>query len=76
MTQWDLVLFLEPDVAFVQDGTRNETIHADRHKYSEQIKQLLKNNNILFYALSSDYLQRFEKAKGLIASVLGITTQF
>ena len=41
MTAWDLVLFLEPDVAFVQDGTRNETIHADREKYSQQIKQAL-----------------------------------
>ena len=30
MTQWDLVLFLEPDVEFVQDGTRNEKIHKDR----------------------------------------------
>jgi len=76
MTQWDLVLFLEPDVVFIQDGTRNETIHADRHKYSEQIKQLLINNGIPFHELSGDYLQRFDKAKSLITSVLGITTQF
>lgn len=30
ITEWDLVLFLEPSVAFVQDGTRNETIANDR----------------------------------------------
>ncbi len=75
MTQWDLVLFLEPDVEFVQDGTRNEKIHADREKYSLQIKQALSEHNITFHCLAGDYLDRFEKAKQLIASI-GITTRF
>lgn len=30
ITEWDLVLFLEPSAAFVQDGARNETIANDR----------------------------------------------
>lgn len=30
ITEWDFVLFLEPSAAFVQDGTRNETIANDR----------------------------------------------
>lgn len=75
MTQWDLVLFLEPDVEFIQDGTRNETIHADREKYSQQIKQALSENNVIYHCLSGDYLERFEQAKQLIAD-LGITTNF
>lgn len=75
ITQWDLVLFLEPDVAFVQDGTRNETIHKDREKYSQQIKQALTQSNVQYHCISGDYLERFEKAKKLIAE-LGITTHF
>jgi HTH-type transcriptional repressor of NAD biosynthesis genes len=75
MTKWDLVLFLEPDVAFIQDGTRNEVIHAEREKYSQQIKQALSENNIKYHCLSGDYLKRFEKAKQLIGD-LGITTRF
>ena len=76
MTHWDLVLFLEPDVEFVQDGTRNETIHAYRLKYSQQIKRLLDENNIAYDTVQGDYLQRFEQSKTLIADKLGITTAF
>lgn len=76
MTEWDLVLFLEPDVEFVQDGTRNEQIAADREKYSRQIKDALRENNVEFFELKGDYLQRFETAKKLIAEKLNITTKF
>ena len=75
ITQWDLVLFLEPDVEFVQDGTRNEKIHDDREKYSQQIKLTLSENNVKYHCLTGDYLERFEKAKQLVAG-LGITTRF
>ena len=76
MTHWDLVLFLEPDVAFVQDGTRSEVIQSERLKYSRQIKQLLEENKVTYHEICGDYLQRFEKAKRLIADELGITTVF
>ena len=76
LSPWDLVLYLEPDVAFVQDGTRNEVIHQDREKYSNQIKQLLQEHGIAYHEISGDYLQRFEKAKQLIEQHLGITTCF
>lgn len=75
MTQWDLVLFLEPDVEFIQDGTRNEKIRANREKYSQQIKQALTENNVAYHCLTGDYLERFETAKQLIAG-MGITTRF
>lgn len=76
MTKWDLVLFLEPDVAFVQDGTRSEAIHADRTKYSEQIKQAMREHGVSFASVTGDYFQRFEEAKRLIAQKLQITTCF
>lgn len=76
MTEWDLVLFLEPDVAFIQDGTRNELIHADRMKYSGMLRSIFTDKGIAFHTLSGDYLSRFEGAKALIEEKLNITTRF
>ena len=74
INQWDLVLFLEPTVTFVQDGTRNETIAADRVKYSNQIKELFVQNSVEFVCLEGDYLERFTQAKRIIKEKLGIDT--
>ncbi len=76
ITDWDLVLFLEPTVAFVQDGTRNETIAADREKYSRQIKALLDRYQVDYHCLDGDYLNRFVKAKELIKKHLRIDTRW
>ena len=76
MTQWDLVFFLEPDVDFVQDGTRNETIHEERGRFSEMLQDVFAEHNRTVIRIGGDYLQRFETAKRLIAEHLGITTVF
>ena len=76
ITKWDLVLFLEPDVEFVQDGTRNEEIAANRLKYSSQIKDLFDKHNVEYFCIDGDYLNRFTKAKELIADKLKLTTQW
>lgn len=73
ITDWDLVIFLEPTVAFVQDGTRNEIIASDREKYSTQIKNLLIENNVKFICISGDYYDRFIQAKELLQEI-GLTT--
>ena len=69
---WDLILFLEPTVEFVQDGTRSEEIALDRKKYSNQIKQLFDKYNMKYYCIGGDYIDRFIKAKELIKEYLGI----
>ncbi len=74
INNFDLVLFLEPTVDFVQDGTRNEKIAADRLKYSNQIKELFKQHNIDFVSLDGDYLNRFNTAKELIKDRFNIKT--
>ncbi len=74
INKFDLVLFLEPTVKFVQDGTRSEIIAEDREKYSQQIKKMFKESGIEFYELSGDYLNRFNSAKMLIQKLFGITT--
>ena len=54
--RFDLILFLEPTVDFVQDGTRNEVIAADRGAYSRQLKSLFDEKKIPYHSLSGDYL--------------------
>lgn len=74
INEFDLVLFLEPTVKFIQDGTRNEKIEADRVKYSNQIKELFKEHKIDFATIDGDYLDRFNKAKEIIKEKFGIET--
>lgn len=72
--RFDLVLFLEPTVAFVQDGTRNESIAADRETCSRQLKVLLDLHSIAYTSISGTYLDRFNTAKALIAERFGMKT--
>lgn len=76
INDWDLVLFLEPTVEFVQDGTRNEKIAADREKYSNQIKRLFNKYNVEYHCIGGDYLNRFTESKNLIRRYLGIGTRW
>ncbi len=59
---YDLILFLEPDVAFVQDGDRSTVIRENRVKYSEQIKDLLRSHGKPFVTVSGSYQARYERA--------------
>lgn len=70
LNNYDLVLFLEPDVKFVQDGDRSPVIANNRIKYSEKIKKLYKEKNINFEIISGDYQQRFIKAVCLVDKLL------
>jgi len=69
---FDLIFFLEPTVAFVQDGTRNVKIEADREKYSRQIKALFDEAGLEYICLSGDYLSRYEEVKRTIRKKYGI----
>ena len=66
INRFDLILFLEPTVAFVQDGTRNEKFLEDREGYSEQIKRLFDEHGFSYHCIGGDYLNRFTEAKRLI----------
>lgn len=71
INSYDLVLFLEPDVQFVQDGTRNVEIQENREKYSNQIKDIFDKHNIKYEIISGDYLNRFEKIIKLVDNIIG-----
>ncbi len=74
---WDLVLFLEPEgTEFVQDGTRNETIKAERKRFSEELKAFFDRFGVKYKTVDGDYLDRFNKAKAIIEEELNITTKW
>lgn len=70
INKYDAILFLEPDVDFVQDGDRSEVIKNDRIKYSGKIKDILNNMNIKYHSISGDYQKRFKKAVSIVDSLL------
>ena len=76
ITPWDLILFLEPDVAFVQDGTRNVEIQAEREKYNAMLFKVFEEHGVAVQRIGGTYLNRFESAKRCIAEKFGITTAF
>jgi len=62
LNTYDLILFLEPDVEFVQDGDRSEVIKNDRVKYSNQIKDLISSHGKQFVIIDGSYQERYEKS--------------
>ena len=62
LNSYDLILFMEPDVEFVQDGDRSEEIRDNREKYSDQIKDLILSHGKRFVIVSGSYEERYEKA--------------
>lgn len=70
LNSYDLILFMEPDVAWVQDGDRSEVIAADRTKYSNQIKEFYKKYGFDFQVIRGDYVSRFEQAVKLVNEML------
>jgi len=67
---YDLVLFLEPSVEFIDDGTRTGEIESNRSHYSQQLFSMhstLPNMHII----GGDYHQRFTAAVRLTNALLG-----
>ena len=71
LNDFDLILFLEPDVPFVQDGGRSEIIHAERAKYSNQIKAILDEHSRKYVCISGNYQERFVQATNAINDLVG-----
>ena len=69
LNEYDLILFLEPDVEFVQDGDRSVVIKNDREKYSNQIKAILDKHGKAYHTISGSYQERFLKAVELVDKV-------
>jgi HTH-type transcriptional regulator, transcriptional repressor of NAD biosynthesis genes len=67
---YDLWLYLEPDVEWVNDGLRVHGEDEVRVKNNLQLKTLLKSHNIDYKILNGDYLDRLNGAIKLIDELL------
>ncbi len=72
LNEYDLIMFLEPDVAFVQDGDRRDEIRDNREKYSNRIKQILDEHNKAYICISGDYQERFKKSADAVMSLFSL----
>ena len=67
---YDLYLFLEPDVEWIQDGTRTYGEEKIRKENNDKLKDLLLKNNIKYEIIRGNYQERYEQAKKLSLSLL------
>lgn len=70
INNYDLYLFLEPDVKWVQDGTRDTGDKVIRNKNNEILKKLLNKNNIKYVSIKGTYQERYKKAIKLINNLI------
>ena len=70
LNKYDLYLFLEPDVAWVQDGTRTYGTDEVRKENNKLLKQILKENNIKYETITGNYEERYLKAKEYVDKLL------
>ena len=70
LNAFDLILFLEPDVPFVQDGDRSEIIRDDREAFSMRLKEMLRGHGKKFVPVSGSYQERYETAVREVSRLL------
>ena len=71
LNNYDLYIFLEPDVKWVQDGSRTYGDQDIREKNNEILKDLLNKNNINYVCINGDYQNRYQESKKLVKKLLG-----
>lgn len=75
LNNYDLILFLEPDVAFVQDGDRSIEIMNNRERYSSQIKKILDRTGKTYLCIGGSYQMRYNQAVEEVEKMLDKSCQ-
>lgn len=70
LNSYDLVLFLAPDVKWVQDGDRSTEIRDNRDKYRKMIADIYESHGKKFEYIEGDYLTKFSKCVELVDKLL------
>lgn len=70
LNNYDLYIFLEPDVKWVQDGTRTYGDEEVREENNKKLKKIFDDNNIKYEVIKGNYQERYEKAKKLSLSLI------
>jgi len=71
LNNYDLYLFLEPDVEWVQDGTRTYGEQSVREENNLTLKELLKKNGIEYATIKGNYQERYEQSKEKVKQLIG-----
>jgi HTH-type transcriptional repressor of NAD biosynthesis genes len=71
LNKYDLYIFLEPDVKWVQDGSRTYGDQNIREENNKILKELLKKNNIKYVSINGDYQNRYKKSIELVNKLIG-----
>lgn len=71
LNSYDLILFLEPDVRFVDDGSRSRIIASDRESYSGRLKEIYLGAGFRLTEIRGSYDERFTKSVELVEKMLG-----
>ena len=71
LNNYDLYIFLEPDVKWVQDGTRTYGEEKIRQKNNEKLKKILDKNKINYVTIKGDYQERYHQSKMQVTQLLG-----
>ncbi|MEI7718359.1 MAG: multifunctional transcriptional regulator/nicotinamide-nucleotide adenylyltransferase/ribosylnicotinamide kinase NadR [archaeon] len=66
LQDYDLVIYLEPDVKWVADGTRFAGEEEVRKKNNEKLKKMFGERGIEFVSINGSYEERFNKARQLV----------
>jgi HTH-type transcriptional regulator, transcriptional repressor of NAD biosynthesis genes len=70
LQDYDLCLYLEPDVKWVDDGLRIHGEESIRMTNNNRLKQLLTENNIPFIPLTGDYHEKLKQSMECIRRII------
>lgn len=69
LNNFDLILFLEPDIPYVHDGYRGQVAEDKRLDYAKKLKEIFDNHNKKYVCIKGDYHQRFTEAISAINNI-------
>lgn len=71
LNDYDLYIFLEPDVKFVKDITRTCGDDVTRKENNDKLKQILDTNGIKYVSINGNYQERYQESKTKIKKLIG-----
>lgn len=66
LQEYDLVIFLEPDVKWVDDGLRFAGDEKERKRNNEKLKKMYAERKINFVSIGGSYDERFNKSREFV----------
>jgi HTH-type transcriptional repressor of NAD biosynthesis genes len=66
LQNYELVIYLEPDIKWVDDGLRFAGEEKERKKNNEKLKNMFREKGINFISVAGSYDERFNKSRILV----------